>query len=192
MNPSAAAFVHIQQKLGVHVPAADNLSYAKACVAQRLVHRQFGTQRQSIGTLPSPVADLLPVDNADCRSGASGNADNPFHDQRQRVFQVEMARLNLALRLDDLRERESVIVFGSVIRRGGRRLGGLCLLLPYLASLRLELQIGLRLFAIVLLQHKRRLQQPFQGLLVKNWFAFFVGHDFVIASACSPDECRSS
>ncbi len=86
-----------------------------------------------------------------------------------------MARLDLALSFYDLRESGSVIVRRTeIVPR---------LFFPRGSNEFLHSQlIGFRLRTLapiaVLLQHKGRLQQSLQSLLVENRFLLLIGHDF--------------
>src|SRR3984893_10513072 len=92
-----------------------------------------------------------------------------------------MARLDLALSFYYLRKGVSVIVFGRQIvpslffPRGSKQL---------LRSQRIGLRGPILEPIAVLLQHKGRLKQSLQSLLVENWFLLLIGHGlFCHASA---------
>src|ERR1700730_8929005 len=85
-----------------------------------------------------------------------------------------MARLDLALSFYDLRESESVIVRrteivpGWFFPRGSNE---------FLRSQLIGFRLPILVPVAVLLQHKGRLQQSLQSLLVENGFLLLIGHD---------------
>src|ERR1700676_2706430 len=93
-----------------------------------------------------------------------------------------MSHLNLVLDLDILGERKAGAELSGIwiglrerLRHANRR--DRCLFRNKLVSAQLRVCFLVSLFAVVLLQHISRFQDPREGLLVANWFVF-LGHDF--------------
>ena len=177
LNSTTAALLRVDQKFGIDISATEYLRVANAGKTESFFSRNFSSQGESLGACHSAIANFLSFHHSNGGAARSRDIDHTFSDQRHRLFEFEIANLNLVLGGDDLRQSKGVVAVRSSGRwRGwlrGIQLFGLSFLFCFkLVAPQIEAQLEVADFPVMFLKNISGLQQLGERLLVENWFVF--------------------